>query len=159
MACSGQAVKEDSSESTSCIIVLCGLPGAGKTTLAQSLLTRSTDDELKIQVVSFDKMWHSEAKTGGKAQDPTVDFDPSVWKSARDKSLQQIAECIDQSEAQKPKRHKFAIIADDNMYYRSMRHRLFKFARTSMFHFHCVCCVCDEHNMCFVWASLTAITG
>ena len=57
-----------------CLLVLCGLPASGKTTLAKHLLVAASSppwrDRLSVQIVNFDESLELDA----------VEFDPTRWK-------------------------------------------------------------------------------
>lgn len=94
------------------LVVLCGLPGAGKSTLARQLTT-----DARVEWIRFDDDL-DEAMRGMMIED--------AWHASRVSALGRVRSAVTKKEI---------VIADDNCYYRSMRHSLFQIARDAKFAF------------------------
>uniref|UniRef100_A0A6T1G554 L-seryl-tRNA(Sec) kinase n=1 Tax=Alexandrium monilatum TaxID=311494 RepID=A0A6T1G554_9DINO len=119
----GAAADERSDGTPSaCLLLVCGLPGCGKTSFCKVLLARAAEDPC---LLGSNAEWHHicydeiEADLRG----PAGDFDPSAWQAARERCMQE-AERLLAERAQRA-----VLLLDDNMYYRSMRKRWYHFAR------------------------------
>jgi len=103
------------------LLVLCGLPGAGKSTLAKSLAHTGDACGMRVTCIHFDDWMHvGQEGTGRDGGGPPV-FDPVVWKSARSLCMEAAAEALG--------RNSDVVILDDTMHYTSMRLRCWKLAR------------------------------
>jgi len=154
-------VQMASDKATACLLVFCGLPAAGKTTIARRLVQflqqrdvgeRRVTPAIRVHHVCFDDI---EADlivdSSTETPDSPATFEPTIWKAARERAYTQIEELLQsrQDSSGPPKEGCFLagepsgrqtedstnteyhlIIADDNMYYRSMRRSLFLRART-----------------------------
>ncbi|CAL5220777.1 g2843 [Coccomyxa viridis] len=107
-----------------CLALTCGLPGAGKTSLCNALSAYSKPDVL-VRHICFDDIIEFDPKDEGN------DFTISgTFKANRHQALQQIEQCmLDGWPAKDAHQRPTLIIADDNMYYRSMRHECAQVAR------------------------------
>ena len=103
---------------TSCIVLLVGLPGAGKTTFAKIL--SQANAAASCATVSFDEVLPLEEQ---KALSTAVSSSGNKWKLARqdmkDRVRKEMAERNDD----------VIVFVDDNNYYRSMRHEYYQLAR------------------------------
>lgn len=93
-----------------CLLVLAGLPGAGKSTIAKGILDHLSSSAANIQAthVHFDDFYNNNDATK---------FNMDEWKRARDKALETI-----ESHLTAPSTSHFClIIADDTFHLRSMR--------------------------------------
>lgn len=91
------------------IVLLCGLPASGKTTLAQTLHRIWQRQKLpNVSVISIDALQTEQS------------FSPSDWHTARDKAFELVAEAV--------KRERALVMVDDTMFYRSMRRKYFALA-------------------------------
>ena len=106
------------------VLVLCGIPGSGKTTLAAQL-ARTAPAGLRVQTLTFDDAlldaWAGSA----------CGFSPALWRGAREQSFYQLdfilrdglddaqpaSECFSAAGQQLGQRRSLVIV-DDNMYYR-----------------------------------------
>lgn len=97
--------------SSTAVLVLCGIPGSGKSSLAQSLKATAPSG-YAVEVISFDEQltqdWASQEGTA---------FQPCLWRKSRSRSFQALIDLL-----QLLKQHedgtKRLIVVDDNMYYR-----------------------------------------
>ncbi|CAK4162007.1 unnamed protein product [Aphanomyces euteiches] len=99
------------------VLVLCGLPGAGKSSLASGLAARLPD--YSIEILDYDAIY-TDKSLGNR-------FEPGLWHTTRESVHQSVRHTLD-SIAEASTRH--LIVLDDNMYYRSMRKRFWQLAQT-----------------------------
>jgi tRNA uridine 5-carbamoylmethylation protein Kti12 len=127
------------------MLVLCGIPGSGKSTIAAALATAAKATGTLVTLVDFDK----------QAGDLLEEFDPEKWKKYRATSLESIAQALDSSQRKisnseaasatttassssssfindsTMKTRKHLLIIDDTMHYRSMRAECWRIARAT----------------------------
>ena len=101
-----------------CVLVLIGLPAAGKSTLCRAL--ERDADGWRVASVRFDD--DLEAAT------VDADFDPERWHASRAAALARV-EALLRAAGPEDGAAPRLVVVDDNMQYRSMRHRLFQMAR------------------------------
>ncbi|GLC36903.1 hypothetical protein PLESTM_000516700 [Pleodorina starrii] len=120
---------QESNRAKCALLVLCGLPGSGKTTLAKAIrehLLRHHEPFLKsgpfcdVQIVTFDDWLHPEL------QQLAGQFSADAWQRSRQAALAHLLSALER--AQSNASHTL-IIADDNHHLRSMRYELFRAAR------------------------------
>ncbi|MGY5854448.1 MAG: AAA family ATPase [Candidatus Thorarchaeota archaeon] len=92
------------------LLVLCGLPASGKTTLAIELKNQAAP-EIEIEIVSTDK-WRDDAYY--------ADFRPENEKNVRERALRKTEVLLATGKN---------VVHDDTNYYASMRHELYDIAR------------------------------
>ncbi|PRP80366.1 hypothetical protein PROFUN_11935 [Planoprotostelium fungivorum] len=92
-----------------CILLLCGLPAAGKTSLLEKLREHSPP-KIAVQCISYDDLIDS-----SQGED---------WKLYRRKGHDSVIEAVNTIKRDEEK----VLIVDDNLYYRSMRHTLYLLA-------------------------------
>ena len=139
------------------VVCLCGLPGAGKSTLARHVLAVGAERLRAALRVQGLRLWHlcfDDALAALQKEAGASDFDPELWHRARElalhavhalfllrsgtKALEAIARssmagnaeatsCID------------IVLLDDNMHYRSMRRAYYKVAREAQLAFCTIC--------------------
>ncbi len=102
------------------ILVLMGLPGSGKTTLATALSAKLTDSDFEVFTVTYDAEISHE-----KQKELAVKSDEQAWKAERKVILAKVDKHLENvgNEAKELTNH--VIIIDDNNYYSSMRHSSF----------------------------------
>lgn len=110
----------DDEKRTNLLVVLCGLPAAGKSTLARTLVREAEACGLTAVWINFDD-WER-ALAGDKGGDGDC-FDPAVWKSAR-------GQCMEAANAALRREKDMVVVLDDTMHYTSMRLQCWKLART-----------------------------
>ena len=103
-------------------MVLCGLPGAGKSVLARGLETAAEAAGVVCTRVSFDEVCAT-ALSGGESPES---FDPVAWRRDRATALSLVDAALRQAEGESGER---VVIVDDNMFYRSMRRVIFRMCR------------------------------
>ena len=139
------------------IVCLCGLPGAGKSTLARHVLAVGAERLRAALRVQGLRLWHlcfDDALAALQKEAGASDFDPELWHRARELALHAVhalflfrsgtkaleaiarssmagnaeaASCID------------IVLLDDNMHYRSMRRAYYKVAREAQLAFCTIC--------------------
>lgn len=99
---------------TPLVVCLCGLPGAGKTTLCKLLKERSAGTVLHI---CFDEYLEEDLHNGEGQRS----FDPQLWHQSRKRAFTRAEVSLQSHEFQ-------LILLDDNMHLRSMRRESYKLA-------------------------------
>ncbi len=92
------------------LLVLCGLPASGKTTLAMEIKKQAAP-EIEIQIVSTDK-WRDDAYY--------AEFRPENEQTVRERALRSTDMLLNTGKN---------VVHDDTNYYASMRHELYDIAR------------------------------
>lgn len=128
-------------------MIVCGLPGVGKTSFTRKLISQCAFYEglecVHLEYDEFEKQERSQKKTltpDSPTQSSQTSFDSSAWKSARER-IEDLVEQIlsgsmqtnnpvlknsnNYSHESKSAQQLF-IFLDDNMYYHSMRNTFFK---------------------------------
>lgn len=134
------------SQGAAALVILCGLPGSGKTTLATALMNLSKDlDDAAVHKLSFDDEY--------ERQRPSADeFDPVAWHKSRHVCVEEVKQILGASV--EPTCMRKVIFVDDNMYYASMRREFYKLARDMhatfiQIHVLCpyeLCCIRDRQR-------------
>ena len=132
------AMEADDDIARACLLTMCGLPGAGKSTLARAVAARAESDGIRVSLVSFDDI---ERRLATEKREASGDwgFDAATWKAARVEALATVerlllceaeAENVDEDGGgEKDHRRRALIIADDNFYYAGMRQQCHRMAR------------------------------
>jgi O-phosphoseryl-tRNA(Sec) kinase len=140
------AMEADGDIARACLLTMCGLPGAGKSTLARAVAARAESDGIRVSLVSFDDVERRLASEKSEASAPRGDdaggstpgFDAATWKAARLEALATVERLLlSEAEAsvgedgggEKDDRRRALIIADDNFYYAGMRQQCHRIAR------------------------------
>ena len=108
------------------MLLLCGLPGSGKTTLSRQLAHTMRTNGIPTEVLRFDL---HEKKAYERSK--TSKFEPESWKSAREACFRALRDVMDEDEEEEEeerKRHR-CVILDDTMHYKSMRREAYRYAR------------------------------
>lgn len=142
-----------------CLLVLSGLPGSGKTTLARAIAQEAEQHGIEVRHVCFDDYGcQPAAADGGSGSDATeAPFSPEAWQLARKAALDRVqadlclagsrwkqqdprgadgsswaspSEAGSQLHLQHSPRRRL-VIADDNMQYKSMRGQCHTLARAA----------------------------
>ena len=113
------------------LLITCGLPASGKTTLAKTLAASLTA-EVDVEVVSTDK-W----------RDATYyeDFKPEKERMVREEALRRTKSILAEGKS---------VIHDDTNYYTSMRHELFEIAEKQEVSFG-ILYLSTPIDVCLVW--------
>ena len=95
---------------TTSLLLVCGLPGSGKSSFCHELLTQGRGAE----GTSWIRFCYDDIERALRTDRRT--FDPGTWQEARAKIMADVGSLLD-SESERNR----VIVLDDNMYYRSMR--------------------------------------
>ena len=104
---------------TTCLLLVCGLPGSGKSSFCHELVSQGQGVQgiqgtQGTQGASWIHFCYDDVERALRADRSS--FDPETWQAARAKITADIASLLDlESESNR------VIVLDDNMYYRSMR--------------------------------------
>ena len=122
-----------------CLLCTCGLPGAGKSTLARRIAARAVaaGDVARADVVSFDDVEREvrleTARARGTTRDAARGFDAQAWRDSRKLALSRVDALLasddDADASDGVGRGRRLVIADDNFYYASMRYQAHQLAR------------------------------
>ncbi len=139
-------------EANDVLVVLCGVPGSGKTTLARAVCAMIDAGEAVMPSTSFSSSFeahhvsvdaHERALRDAAGARPEDAFDAEAWKSARALARARAAELLRDenddddgddggggaSTSRRRRRVRRVVFADDNNYYASMRWEWFQIAR------------------------------
>ena len=108
----------NTTDGSSCIVLLVGLPGAGKTTFAKML--SQANSAAFCATVSFDEVLPLEEQ---KALSTAPSSSDNKWKLARRDMKARVRKEIAE------RNDDIIVFVDDNNYYRSMRHEYYQLAR------------------------------
>ncbi len=148
------------------VLVVCGLPAAGKSSLCRFLTEafrkgrlsggqRSQKSPLSMTVrhVCFDAVYAAEvAGKGDTKADGEADqvlWDPVAWKKSRVVALNAVERAVveakrDAAGLKPPARRVTLVLADDNMYYRSMRGQVYAIAGRLRAGYACIHVVAED---------------
>eukprot|EP00933_Yihiella_yeosuensis_P041726 TRINITY_DN3612_c1_g5_i2.p1 TRINITY_DN3612_c1_g5~~TRINITY_DN3612_c1_g5_i2.p1 ORF type:complete len:327 (-),score=73.61 TRINITY_DN3612_c1_g5_i2:187-1167(-) len=116
---------------TCCLLLVCGLPGCGKSTFCKSLIARAEQEKQLLGACQWRHLCYDEVEMELRGQGSTH-FDPDTWRESRVKAAQAIAEIFENHEKSNEsldEKERLIVLLDDNMYYRSMRKQWYHFAR------------------------------
>jgi len=101
-----------------CLVVLIGLPAAGKTSFADGFKEFLAGSSVNLLHICFDKLVSIDQRI----------IDENLFKITREKCIKQVEEKVNSITLKKLKTPTFILI-DDNNYYRSMRYQFFQIAK------------------------------
>lgn len=127
-----------------CMLVLCGLPGAGKSTLVNKLLAqqqqqnfsgiiRAGDDgamNCLFDSVCFDDLLHNMTNSATTSKSSIDSFLPEVWKKAQQMMTRRVQERI----FSMPTDRQSILLVDDNFHLSSLRKRMYHIAQQGSFY-------------------------
>ena len=108
-------------DETHMILLICGLPASGKSTLSRALTQAFQSDHWIVQHLEIDALYeHS-------FEDAPPSFSPSHWKAARQQALDQTKTHL--ARVCSGSQQRSVLILDDNFYYKSMRKPFLRLTR------------------------------
>lgn len=114
-----------------CILLVCGLPGCGKSSFCRRLLQKSSTEAL-MGAAAWHHLCYDDVEAEVRvAAGNGSGFDPGTWQAARRQVAQRAQALIAQGDGRKQ-----VLVLDDNMYYRSMRKHWYHFATEQGCSFH-----------------------
>ena len=119
------------------ILVLCGLPGAGKSHWARRLQTSASspssrkegkeeEDEVRVRHVEFDAVEAGLLRGASENDDDESSLD--IWHRARARALEQAEGILREEAPESAASRRLVLVLDDNMYYASMRREAYQLA-------------------------------
>ena len=99
-----------------CLVLVCGLPGSGKTSFSRELVAQGGLGAEWLHVC-YDEVEHAMRADRDK-------FDPEQWRQARVEVARRVRSMLEA-----PSEESRVIVLDDNMYYRSMRKQWYHLCR------------------------------
>ncbi|TMW63368.1 hypothetical protein Poli38472_002309 [Pythium oligandrum] len=111
------------------VVLVCGLPGAGKTTLVRRFIEAQADDpdtSVCYETICFDELFLN-------AYDAAAPFDPAQWKAVQQKMTAMITTQVtdESAETESYRPSRLVLLVDDNFPYRSQRKRFFQIAKAA----------------------------
>ena len=100
---------------TTCLLLVCGLPGSGKSSFCQLVTGEGSQGTQGTQGTSWIHFCYDGVERALRADRSS--FDPEAWQEARAKIRADVGSLLDDNESESNR----VIVLDDNMYYRSMR--------------------------------------
>ncbi|KAK1939382.1 L-seryl-tRNA(Sec) kinase [Phytophthora citrophthora] len=107
------------------LVLVCGLPAAGKTTLVKQLVATRSDSRLHERI-SFDDLYEQQVT----ADEKSVEFDPENWKMCQQEMLLRVSNRLEKQNdsVRRNESTQLVLFVDDNFQYRSLRKRFFNLA-------------------------------
>ena len=102
-------------------LILCGLPGAGKTTLAEALVERARREGLDAFHACFDAYERRLRRRRRPFHDAGA-FEREAWREARIEAMDEATAAVKNA----TNANGTLVVIDDNMYYEGMRWRAFR---------------------------------
>lgn len=118
-------------EAKACLLLVCGLPGCGKSSFCRALMERAA--AFPVLLGEPEAEWHHlcydevEAECRLEAGGISDAFDAATWRAARSKVTARAKELVDRGGSKRQ-----VLVIDDNMYYRSMRKGWLHFAAENL---------------------------
>ena len=119
------------SSSNAVLVLVCGLPAAGKTTLVKQLVaTRNTSSSLVYERMSFDDLYYEHQVSGIGISSKPSEFDGGTWKTSQQEMVRRASERLQEHASTETDglKRQLVLLVDDNFPYRSQRKRYFHLA-------------------------------
>lgn len=115
-----------SSNNTAHVLLLCGLPGSGKSSLARSLKESNVDTFDRILHIEYDSITREQLQTQQQTENDNEDVftkdSLEAWRASRNIALEQLSQQLETHlESNDTSTPSLLIIMDDNFHLRSMR--------------------------------------
>ncbi|RLN66772.1 hypothetical protein BBJ29_000050 [Phytophthora kernoviae] len=110
------------------IVLMCGLPAAGKTTLAKHFTSSGSTPTRLYERISFDDLY--EQAVNHAAEGKTSEFNPDIWQTCQQEMVVRVTKRIEQQSAfiTSSPMQQLVLLVDDNFQYQSLRKRFFHLA-------------------------------
>ena len=110
------------------LVLVCGLPAAGKTTLVKQLVASGNTSSRLYERLSLDDLHEQQAIDDGISK--PAEFDPNIWKASQHEMVLRVRNRLieNASAARGESRIQLVLLVDDNFPYRSQRKRYFHLA-------------------------------
>jgi tRNA uridine 5-carbamoylmethylation protein Kti12 len=109
------------------LLLICGLPAAGKTTLVKQLVAKSSAPSRLYERISFDDLYERLV-----AEDASTEFDPEKWKTCQQAMVVRVSTRLGQHNTAEVigsgVMQQLVLLVDDSFQYRSLRKRFFHLA-------------------------------
>ncbi|ETL42727.1 hypothetical protein L916_06534 [Phytophthora nicotianae] len=109
------------------LVLVSGLPAAGKTTLAKHLAAHSSTPSRLYERISFDDLYDQMASEDTSSK--PAEFDPEQWKVCQRDMVVRVTRRLEElkaSDMSKAATPQLVLLVDDNFQYRSQRKRFFQ---------------------------------
>ncbi|KAE8895858.1 hypothetical protein PF005_g2212 [Phytophthora fragariae] len=113
----------------SILVLVCGLPAAGKTTLVKQLVDNGNNESRLYERISFDDLYDQMAAADEDCK--PSEFDPDKWKASQQAMVLHVTTRLEQQSAsirENGTTQQLVLLVDDNFQYRSLRKRFFHLA-------------------------------
>jgi predicted kinase len=111
------------------LVLVCGLPGAGKSSLVAALASERNGERLECERISFDDLFRQQRRP---TTDADGEFDPEQWKRSQGEMAARVCVQLAQWQQQQPATgtdaKRFVLLVDDNFALRSQRKRFAQLA-------------------------------
>ncbi|KAG6590682.1 L-seryl-tRNA(Sec) kinase [Phytophthora cinnamomi] len=111
------------------LVLVCGLPAAGKTTLVKHLVNTGNTASRLYERISFDDVY--EEMVGNDGDGKASEFNPGKWKESQQAMVARVTERLEDQSASASDNgttQQLVLLVDDNFQYRSQRKRFFHLA-------------------------------
>lgn len=113
------------------LVLVCGLPGAGKSSLVEALAAETNAERFVCERISFDDLFRQQRRPAGDA-DADAEFDPEQWKRSQTEMAARVRVRLAQWQQRQPAAgadaKQLVLLVDDNFALRSQRKRFAQLA-------------------------------
>lgn len=117
------------SSSETVLVLVCGLPAAGKTTLVKHLEASSSTPSRLYERISLDDLYGQQVVDSAGSE--PVEFDPGTWKASQRDMVERVSKRLEEHNASARSNGttlQLVLLVDDIFQYRSLRKRFFHLA-------------------------------